>query len=282
MMFRAFIFVAIFLGAPAAAQDQLTDEQKAAAALEAREAAELRIEEDMVTMTSLVEALSKNLGQIHYLRTLCFGDNDQKWREYASRMVQVEAPNDADRRRQLIRAFNAGYYQEQNRHNKLASMSRPLPKMDGISPPCSAIPIGKDKMVWFRIIGSIAVIAGLAACQKAISNHKAKQPLTDLAGSEWGPVDNPHDQFVGFKSGGEMVGSGGCNNFFGTYDLVDSEITIGPLASTKKFCADSMAAESDFLSRLQQARKVEATFKQLFLYDTDGNKVLSLQRRDWD
>ena len=103
------------------AQDNLTSAQRAADAKKAREAAELRVENDMVTMTSLVEALSKNMGQIHYLRTLCFGQDDQKWRDFASRMVQVEAPNDAERRRQLIRAFNAGYYQEQDRHSRCSN-----------------------------------------------------------------------------------------------------------------------------------------------------------------
>ncbi len=118
---RLVIKIAAFLALlvqPAMAQDNMTEREKREAAIKAREAAELRVEQDMVTMTSLVEALSKNLGQIHYLRTLCFGQGDQKWRGYASRMVQVEAPNDAERRRQLIRAFNAGYYQEQERHKE--------------------------------------------------------------------------------------------------------------------------------------------------------------------
>ena len=101
----------------AEAEPVLTESQKRAAALKAREEAELRVEEDMVTMTSLVEALSKNLGQIHYLRTLCFGPNDQKWRDYATQMMDVETRGDEERKRQLIRAFNAGYYQEQERHN---------------------------------------------------------------------------------------------------------------------------------------------------------------------
>lgn len=102
----------------AAAEKPLTERQKRALAAKAREAAELRIEQDMVTMTSLVEALSKNLGQIHYLRTLCFGLDDQKWREYGQRMMDVEANGDQDRHRQLVRAFNAGYYQEKERHTQ--------------------------------------------------------------------------------------------------------------------------------------------------------------------
>ena len=96
----------------------LTEREKRELAAKAREAAELRIEEDMVTMTNLVEALSKNIGQIHYLRTLCFGLNDQKWRDYGQRMMTVEAGDDKERHRQLVRAFNAGYYQEKERHTK--------------------------------------------------------------------------------------------------------------------------------------------------------------------
>ena len=100
----------------AEAAKPLTERERRELAMKARENAELRIEQDMVTMTNLVEALSKNLGQIHYLRTLCFGPNDQKWRDYGQRMMTVEANGDADRHRQLVRAFNAGYYQEKDRH----------------------------------------------------------------------------------------------------------------------------------------------------------------------
>lgn len=139
MMFRWTIFLLplLLLASPSFAQDAeaerqdeapakaeetapkpLTEREKRELAAKAREAAELRIEEDMVTMTNLVEALSKNIGQIHYLRTLCFGPNDQKWRDYGQRMMSVEAGDDTERHRQLVRAFNAGYYQEQERHKQ--------------------------------------------------------------------------------------------------------------------------------------------------------------------
>lgn len=101
-------------------QDAMTEREKAAAAkeaaLKAREEAELRVEADMITMNNLVEALAKNLGQMHYLRTLCFGDVDQKWRDLATEMMDIESGNDLDEKRELIRAFNAGYYQEEGRH----------------------------------------------------------------------------------------------------------------------------------------------------------------------
>ncbi len=81
------------------------------------EQAETRIDKNMVTMSNLVEALSHNLGQLHYLRTLCFTQDDQKWRNQASAMMNIEVPNDSTRRRQLIRAFNAGYYEQKERYS---------------------------------------------------------------------------------------------------------------------------------------------------------------------
>jgi uncharacterized protein (TIGR02301 family) len=122
-MWRVLLISFFIWGAPQIgfAQDaeptQLSEEERRRAAVEAREEAELRIETDMVTMTSLVEALSKNLGQLHYLRTLCFGPSDQKWRDYASQMMVIESKGDDETRRSLIRAFNAGYYEEQSRHS---------------------------------------------------------------------------------------------------------------------------------------------------------------------
>ncbi len=104
------IIVLIFLAAPALAQSNDTETD------EARLAAELRVEADMVKMDNLVEAMAKNLGQLHYLRTLCFGTSDQKWRNYASDMMQLEAGADSARRKNLVRAFNTGFYQEKDRH----------------------------------------------------------------------------------------------------------------------------------------------------------------------
>lgn len=82
----------------------------------ARVEAELRVETEMVQLNSIVEAMAMNLGQLHYLRTLCFGQSDQKWRRYAGDMIEVESPNDAGRRENLIKAFNKGYYLEEERH----------------------------------------------------------------------------------------------------------------------------------------------------------------------
>jgi len=72
-----------------------------------------RVEKQMTTMTDLPEALANTLGQLHFLRTLCFGRNDQKWRNLAADMMRREAGGRMSYHQQLIRAFNAGYYQQQ-------------------------------------------------------------------------------------------------------------------------------------------------------------------------
>lgn len=117
--FLLLIFAALCIAGPAAAQDAQTTREKEraakAAAEAARELAEKRVEDDMVKMNNLVEALSKNLGQLHYLRTLCYGVNDQTWREQTSALMDIEAGDDSDKRETLVRAFNAGYFEEKGR-----------------------------------------------------------------------------------------------------------------------------------------------------------------------
>lgn len=131
----------------------------------------------------------------------------------------------------------------------------------------------------------IAVVGlGLTACAKVVNTPKPDRTLYSLAGSEWGPENRPEggpEQFVQFKSGGELVGHGGCNNFFGTYDLNGTQLKIGPLAATKKMCRD-MGAEQAFMSALQDSRRIEATHFKLVLFDDAGAELLQLQRRDWD
>jgi len=110
---KRLVFIILLFWTPSAlAQNMPTAEEMKKHAEEAEE----RIDQNMVTMSNLVEALSNHLGQLHYLRTLCYGDTDQKWRNMASSMMDVETPLDGSRRRELIRAFNDGYYMQKKRY----------------------------------------------------------------------------------------------------------------------------------------------------------------------
>jgi len=79
---------------------------------------ENRIDANMQVMKTLVEAMANNLGQLHYLRTLCFSEGDQTWRKAAANMMELEAPQTGPRRSQLVNAFNNGYYQQKERYQR--------------------------------------------------------------------------------------------------------------------------------------------------------------------
>lgn len=106
----ALLILALLAPSIVHAQTAAPDSQKA------REEAELRVESEMVQLNSIVEAMAMNLGQLHYLRTLCFTLTDQKWRNYASQMMDIESPGDSDRRENLVKAFNKGFHIEKDRH----------------------------------------------------------------------------------------------------------------------------------------------------------------------
>ncbi|MCF6221128.1 MAG: TIGR02301 family protein [Robiginitomaculum sp.] len=116
-MKRVLLIIILLLASPVAAQTVVETEVAIKSDPKVTvQQLESRIDKNMVTMTGLVEAMSNNLGQLHFLRALCFGNDDQKWRVTASEMMQIEAPNDPGYRRQLIRAFNAGYYAQKDRY----------------------------------------------------------------------------------------------------------------------------------------------------------------------
>lgn len=73
-----------------------------------------------------------------------------------------------------------------------------------------------------------------------------------------------------FGTDGNVSGSGGCNRYTAPYKTLASSIQIGPLASTRQACAQSiMDQENQFLSALEGS----AT------YQIDGN-ILELRRSD--
>ena len=70
------------------------------------------------------------------------------------------------------------------------------------------------------------------------------------------------DLTITFNSDGTLTGFGGCNNFFGVYTLTGQTsefgkgITMGPVGSTKMFCADTSSLETTYLANVQNARYI--------------------------
>ena len=72
---------------------------------------------------ALLLQLAFELGQVHGLRVLCRGEDDQTWRTRMTRLIEVEAPADTFRR-QLVARFNDGYLAAQGEHAECGTPAR--------------------------------------------------------------------------------------------------------------------------------------------------------------
>ncbi|WP_265581507.1 META domain-containing protein [Methanofollis aquaemaris] len=80
-----------------------------------------------------------------------------------------------------------------------------------------------------------------------------------------------------FGEDGKLTGSGGCNNYFATYNLSGSSLEIGPAGSTKMICAEPegiMKQEETYLSILKAVKGYEIEGNQLKLLDMNGWRIL--------
>lgn len=82
-------------------------------------------------------------------------------------------------------------------------------------------------------------------------------------------------------AGGRVAGNGGCNTFEGPFEVRGTDkITLGPLASTRRACADPAAdtQEQQYLAALELARTYEVTGNQLTLFRDGGTIAVTAQR----
>ena len=129
--------------------------------------------------------------------------------------------------------------------------------------------------------GDTLTLAG--ADGKTLASYKAQSQ--DLAGTNWEVVGyNNGKQAVtsvllnttitaSFGKDGNLTGNAGCNDYNGPYKVDGNKVTIGPLASTMKFCNDPagvMDQESQYLAALQSAATYLMEGNVLELRTADG------------
>jgi heat shock protein HslJ len=74
-----------------------------------------------------------------------------------------------------------------------------------------------------------------------------------------------------------VSGSAGCNDYNGSYKLDGDQVTIGPLATTRKACEqDVMDQEAAFLTALQTPSSVEQAGAKITLRDASGAMQVNL------
>jgi heat shock protein HslJ len=107
----------------------------------------------------------------------------------------------------------------------------------------------------------------------------------DLTGSLWRPsfisaskLPAGIDMQLEFKPDGKVIGSGGCNRFFGGYTVSGNHIKIGPIASTRKGCPGLITVEAAFFATLEAANSFEQREATLVLFDAAGDTLAEFQR----
>ena len=82
-----------------------------------------------------------------------------------------------------------------------------------------------------------------------------------------------------FGAGGILQGSGGCNDYSGSYVSSRETLSIGPLATTRKACAEPiMEQEARFLAVLQASTGYRLEPQIIVLVLPDGASGVSLAR----
>lgn len=115
----------------------------------------------------------------------------------------------------------------------------------------------------FSFIFFMLFLAGLAFVNlKGAQEQSDTRDATvmDLSASSWRPthigamrLDKDTEMFVDFGFSGQVIGHGGCNRFFGSYELENGSLQVGPLGSTRMACPEpAMSFELSFLEALQK------------------------------
>jgi putative lipoprotein len=143
--------------------------------------------------------------------------------------------------------------------------------------------------LWFLTTTRHAALTGGAdEADILVQLVKSASTAPDLLSGRWlaesilrrGVIDDLQTM-IEITSDGKVTGSGGCNRISGKVTVTGSQISFGPMISTKMACAPAiMDQESKFLSALGDTRlwRIDEQRDKLILVDANGLTVLRLIR----
>jgi heat shock protein HslJ len=138
----------------------------------------------------------------------------------------------------------------------------------------------------FRISGKTLSLSGRS--NRALLEYRASVGAQQLVG-RWEVTGyytgsaitsvEPGSTLTAEFSGDEVSGDGGCNTFGGPYTATGSSITVGPLTSTLRACADEAlnTQEAQYLMALELAASFQVTGTRLELLRADGGIAVSFE-----
>ena len=84
---------------------------------------------------------------------------------------------------------------------------------------------------------------------------------------------------IGFDERGGVHGSSGCNQFNGAAEVAGETLSFGPLAATRRACAEAlMDQESKFFAALDAVKGYRFDGPFLLLTDAAGDPLMRLTR----
>lgn len=121
----------------------------------------------------------------------------------------------------------------------------------------------------------VAEAQGLAGTSWQVTayNNGAGAVVSTILGSEISAV---------FDENGQIVGNGGCNDYFASYLATEGDISIGPVGATRQVCSSPpgvMEQESAYLAALGSAATYRVENSQLEMRDKAGAIAVQMARR---
>ena len=138
---------------------------------------------------------------------------------------------------------------------------------------------------------AIIIAAMLFSCIKT-DRENVRPVVTGIEGPEWqlvevgdtlvSPLAGNQRPFIKFDDAKkEAMGYGGCNNFFGGYQLHGSSLKFGPVGATRMFCeGEAGEVELRFMQALDKTRSWEIRNGTLLLKDGEVLARFTTIRRD--
>ena len=147
-----------------------------------------------------------------------------------------------------------------------------------------------------RIAGAVLFALTSGACQStsgALKSLVTPSSLNDalgtsaLAGATWKLVEIGGAKALAgatvtatFGAANSLSGSGGCNRYFGTATAAEGKLTVGPLGSTRMFCAEDGVSDQEnaYFSALAKATGYVVVGTELRLHTASGDAALVFVR----
>ncbi len=110
-------------------------------------------------------------------------------------------------------------------------------------------------------LGMILTLLTTAACGPSIVGPEGESWRLVSYGDAAAPETPPEGvEATAEFAEGQITGSAGCNQYFGSYETDGTSLTIGPVAATEMFCMDPegvMDLEQDFLAAISGSETFE-------------------------